>query len=150
MTVDRAEVIREVDVDAGGHQGSESEEQGVCGGKELVFRNHWGYCLELIEHTEDEFFRRGQHVKGKGHFVLVDLEADPANNAAQNPEKRLHCCDMVYKRKDCEVVGFGCRGVVLLSLNEDRSRLTIACRLEQRPWRIWTRRDRVFLMRRRR
>jgi hypothetical protein len=36
--------------------------------------------------TEDEFFGRRQHVDGKGHLILVDLQPNPAHEACQDPE----------------------------------------------------------------
>lgn len=43
--------------------------------------------------TEDDFFRRGQHVDGEGHLVLVDFQADPANKVGEDRRSERHCCD---------------------------------------------------------
>lgn len=66
MAVDCAKVVRQVNVDANSDSGDEGEEQSV----------------------EDELLSRGKHVDGKRDLVLVDLQAHPADDAAQDPEKR--------------------------------------------------------------
>lgn len=43
--------------------------------------------------TEDEFFRWRQHVDGKGHLILVDLQPNPAEKVGQDPRSDCHCCD---------------------------------------------------------
>ena len=45
--------------------------------------------------TEDELFRRGEHVDGESHLVLVDLQSHPADEAGQNPEEESHDCRFV-------------------------------------------------------
>ena len=41
--------------------------------------------------TEDEFFRRSQHIYSEGDFILINLEADPAHKGAGDTEKERHC-----------------------------------------------------------
>lgn len=51
-----------------------------------------GRCFARGQRTEDELFGRSEHVDGKCHLILVDLEAHPAHEAAQNPEEEGHGC----------------------------------------------------------
>lgn len=75
MAVDRAEVVREVNVDTSGDHGDQGEEEGVCLTREkrgLVLMAA-GRNLARGQRTEDEFFGWGEHVDGKGYLILVDL-----------------------------------------------------------------------------
>lgn len=67
--------------------------------------------------TEDEFFRWRKHVDGEGHFILVDLQSDPANERTEDPE------DGHFGLKELNGESertFGCAGESLFRLGRQR------------------------------
>ena len=42
------------------------------------------------QHTKNKLLCRCEHIYSKGDFVLIDLEADPANQSADDPDKERH------------------------------------------------------------
>lgn len=54
--------------------------------EEVVFRDSG--------RTEDEFFRRSQHVDGEGHLILVDLQANPPDEVGKDRGRERHCCEL--------------------------------------------------------
>ncbi len=61
-----------------------------------------GRCLVRGQRTEDKLFGWGEHVDGKRHLILVDLEAHPAHEAGQSPEEEGHDCrEEIVDVRDC-------------------------------------------------
>jgi hypothetical protein len=48
-----------------------------------------------MQRTEDEFLNWRQHVDGKGHLILVDLEAHPADDSGNGPDDYVHYCGVI-------------------------------------------------------
>lgn len=55
------------------------------------------------ERTEDELLGRRQHVYGERHLILVDLEADPANEGGDEPQEDGHVDEVLGLVSDREL-----------------------------------------------
>lgn len=95
MAVNRPDVIGKVNVGTGDNHGDETEEDGICqAALPLAISDYPLIELPSGEgRTEDELFRRREHIYRKGHFILVDLQAEPADEGSDGPDQEIdHGC----------------------------------------------------------